>query len=79
MSQNTTSVRITSVINDIFGSATDADNNTALYIFFYIQENCAAQQVLKAGTWSSLMMFSAFYLKHHPHRYMDALSSAWLW
>ena len=38
------------------------------------KRNCAVHQVLKAGTKSSQLTFSSFYLRDVIHRYLDTFS-----
>ena len=80
MSWHTTSFRIRSVIACTFKSATDEDPRTfkvkahkvhKIHILLPFMENCAIQQVLKAGTWSSQTVFSIFFNVRIHHSFMD--------
>ena len=41
---------------------------------FLVRKNCAVQQMLKAGVWSSQATFLAFYLLDVTYRYKDTFS-----
>ena len=73
---------IRSVIDHVYRSATDADCKSVkgnarevwkISTSLLFKRNCAVQQVLKTGTWSS-QMTSAFCLQGVTHRYIDTFS-----